>query len=300
MRAGHVDAKSKLDAIRAIGVTRLSLGIENFDDEILRELNGRAHVRPKEIYAGAGRGSRELGFRNLNIDLIAGMVGETWETWRETVGKRRSTLDADSVTVYQMELPFNTRFSSLMLKGELNRPVADWTLKREWHDYAFAELEAAGYELSSAYTMVRKGPSRPFVYRDSVWRGCDMVGAGVSSFSHVSGVHFQNSANWGEYLTTVEEGRLPLIRGFATTAEERLTREVILQLKHGWLDGAYFSHKFGPGCLERFSAAFDRLRDREMLERTDDGVRLTRQGLLQADSLLPEFYAERYRHGRYT
>src|SRR6266487_3266548 len=72
----------KLKAIRELGVTRLSLGVENFDDHIL-EINGRAH-HSKEI-ARAYAYAREVGFPQVNIDLIAGMVEETEENWRECV-----------------------------------------------------------------------------------------------------------------------------------------------------------------------------------------------------------------------
>ena len=74
--------EGKLQVIRDLGVTRLSLGIENFDDEILK-INGRAHTS-KEIEPSY-RSRRSIGFPQINIDLIAGMVGETDENWRECV-----------------------------------------------------------------------------------------------------------------------------------------------------------------------------------------------------------------------
>ena len=83
------------------------------------------------------------------------MVGETWETWQETVQKTID-LDVDCITVYQMELPFNTVYSKDILGGS-DLFVADWKTKREWHNYAFEQFAAAGYEMSSAYTMVKKG-----------------------------------------------------------------------------------------------------------------------------------------------
>lgn len=289
---------SKLEAIRAIGVTRLSLGIESFDDDVLRE-NGRAHVSA-EIYRVLPW-VREIGFEQLNIDLIAGMVGETWDTWKESV---RKTVEAepDSVTIYQMELPYNTVYSQGVLHGEgLSRPAADWPTKREWQDYAFAELAAAGYVVSSAYTMVRpKGKSSSFVYRDSVWHGCDLLGTGVASFSHLSGVHFQNVTQWGEYLATVAQGRLPLGRGLAITDRERLTREMILQLKLGTLPVSYFGEKFGTDVLAEFAPAWEKLEGEGMLRVEGDKVALTRAGLLQVDRLLPSFYDDRYRNARYT
>jgi len=288
--------QAKLEAIREIGVTRLSLGVENFDDGILKE-NGRAHIST-EIFRTLPW-IEALDFDQLNIDVIAGMVGETWDTWRDTV-KKTVDLAPDSVTLYQMELPYNTIYSRGLMDGSSQVPLADWALKREWHDYAFAELAAAGYEVSSAYTMVRKGKDCRFLYRDSLWHGTDMIGTGVSSYGHMNGVHYQNVGDWGEYLGGVGEGRLPLQRAYRPTAEERLTRELILQLKLGVIDPAYFHRKFGADILETYRPAFDRLQEREMLKIADGRVELTRQGLLQVDLLLPEFYAPQYRNARYT
>ncbi len=288
--------QSKLEAIRAGGVTRLSLGVENFDDEILR-INGRAHIS-KEIYR-VMPWIEALDFDQLNIDLIAGMIGERWDTWKHSV-EETLRLSPDSVTIYQLELPYNTRFSAHLLAGDGEAPeVADWPTKRQWHDYAFDRLAEAGYEVSSAYTMV-KDPSCRFIYRDSVWHGCDLLGVGVSSFSHLNGFHLQNASNWVPYLEAIDRGELPIDRAFATNAEERLTREMILQLKLGHIEPSYFLDKFDVDIRSHFAAAFETLEEQGLLTRNDKAIVLTRSGLLQADSLLPTFYSDRYRGGRYT
>jgi oxygen-independent coproporphyrinogen-3 oxidase len=288
--------RSKLAAVRALGVTRLSLGVESFDDEVLRA-NGRAHLSA-EIYRvlpwiGA------LDFPQLNIDLIAGLQGESWPTWRESVRKTLE-LAPDSVTVYQLELPYNTELSKSVLGGALGQPLADWQTRRAWQQYAFEQLAGAGYELSSAYTLVRRDKPCHFVYRDAVWHGCDMLGTGISSFSHVNGCHFQNSAAWGPYLADVEGGRLPLERGFVPSRRELLTREVALQLKLGRLDVGYFQEKFGVDVRTEFAAAWERMRRRGMLEPQPDRIEVTGPGLLRVDQLLTELYDERYRNARYT
>jgi oxygen-independent coproporphyrinogen-3 oxidase len=182
----------------------------------------------------------------------------------------------------------------------MQAPLADWELKRAWHDYAFQKMEAAGYEISSAYTVVKKDRGARFIYRDAVWHGTDMLGAGVASFGHMSGVHLQNAPQWENYLTTLESGELPLDRAFRTSREQRLTRELILQLKLGRLDPEYFRGKFGAEILSRFGPAFRRLEEAGMLHLDQGGVTLTRQGLLQVDALLPEFYAPEHRNARYT
>ena len=287
---------AKLAAIRALGVTRLSLGIESFDDEILRE-NGRAHVG-KEIERCLPW-IRELGFPQLNVDLIAGMVGESWESWRRTVA-RTIEVEPDSVTIYQLELPFNTRYAASLRDGSLPVPIATWDEKREWHAYAIEQLEAAGYERSSAYTMVRAGRDIKFVYRNSVWNGCDLLGAGVASFGHVNGVHLQNVDSWDEYVGRLREGSSVIARAYATTERERLTRELLLQLKLGEVESEPFRRKFGVDILEAFAPALSRLAARGMLTVEDGAVRITREGLVRVDSLLPELYDEKFRGARYT
>jgi oxygen-independent coproporphyrinogen-3 oxidase len=288
--------RPKLEAIREVGVTRLSLGVENFDDRILEE-NGRAHLS-REIYRVVPW-IRAMGFDQLNIDLIAGMVGETSETWKDNV-RRAVEMHPDSVTIYQMELPYNTVYSRRLLNDGSAPPLVDWATKRAWHDYAFEQLEAAGYEVSSAYTMVQRERQARFVYRDSVWRGCDLIGAGVASFSHVGDVHFQNESDWEPYLTRIEAGELPLARAMATSATERLTRELILQLKLGKIEVAYFRDKFAVDILSEFREPLERLSRQDMLTISDGSVTLTRQGLLRVDTLLHEFYETRYRGARYT
>ena len=288
--------RSKLEAIRSIGVTRLSLGVENFDAKIL-ETNGRAHVT--EEIDRVRPWIAENDFPQLNVDLIAGMVGETWETWKQTV-QRTIDYDPDSVTVYQMELPFNTEFSKEKLRGEADSEFASWQLKREWHQYAFEEFVKAGFSISSAYTVLRSDRGAKFVYRDSVWGGADMIGAGVSSFSHMSGVHYQNHDAWSRYLAAVEEGGLPIHRAYPTSEGERLVREFILNLKTGHLQRRGFVDKFGIDPADEFADELSRLQAERLLEVGEEEIRLSPEGLLRVDQLLPGFYDERYRGARYT
>ncbi len=187
--------RSKLETLKEIGVTRLSLGVEHFDDEILAA-NGRAHLSA-EIYDAYDL-ARKVDFPQINIDLIAGMMGETEEKWRDTVS-RAIDLQPDSVTIYQMELPYNTVISQEMIKKGVASPIADWPTKRRWLDYAFEQFQAHGYRIASAYTLATTNKPCRFIYTDALWHGGDMIGLGVSSFSHFGGVHFQNAHNFEEY-----------------------------------------------------------------------------------------------------
>jgi oxygen-independent coproporphyrinogen III oxidase len=291
--------EAKLVAIRAMGVTRLSLGVENFDDRIL-ELNGRAHRSPE-----IGRSfaiARSLGFPQINIDLIAGMLGETDENWRDCI-RRTLDLDPDSVTIYQMELPYNTTISSDILKGkgQFTDPVANWATKRRWVDEAFEALERGGYHVGSAYTAVKNPAKTTFVYRDRLWQGADLVGLGVASFGHVNGVHLQNLDTWETYAESIGRDEIPLARAYRPTAEERMIREFVLQLKRGTLRPDYFARKYAVDVLSRFAEPLASLRAAGYLASADpERIALTRDGLLRVDVLLPRFFLPQHAGIRYT
>ncbi len=289
--------KGKLETIKAIGTTRLSLGVEHFDDEIL-SLNGRAH-QSKEVFR-AYEWAREAGFAEINIDLIAGLLGETEDKWKKAVDTALE-LDPDSLTVYQMELPHNTVISRETKDTGQVPPVADWPTKRRWVDYAFKQFEQAGYVVSSAYTVVKSSDRGRFIYRDSLWYGADMIGTGVASFSQFGGVHFQNADRWEDYVSALlERDELPLARALPMTDRQRLTREMILQLKLSRIDAGYFREKFGVEIGSTFATAFTSLVDDGLAVMIDDRVELTREGLLRADTLLPRFFEPQFQNIRYT
>ena len=279
-------AEPKVKALKALGMTRISLGVENFDDAIL-ETNGRAHLSAEILRAWDW--ITAAGFPNTNIDLIAGMVGETFESWQRTV-EQTLALEPDSVTIYQMELPFNTVFVRDAKDGGGAVPVADWPTKRQWVDWAFNRFGERGYRVSSGYTLVRDPARVHFKYRDMLWEGADLAALGVASFGHLSGVHYQNEPHWDPYLGAVEAGRLPIHRGLAPSRRELLVREMVLQLKRGRLDVARLRDKFGVDPLVEWGPAWEALQAAGHLEALSPEPVLSRQGLLQVDALLPAFF----------
>lgn len=288
--------KSKLETLKEIGITRLSLGVENFKDEIL-QANGRAHLSA-EIFR-AYDWAREVGFDQVNIDLIAGMVGETEENWQACI-KKALELEPDSLTVYQMELPFNTVISKRILDEGQASPIPDWATKRRWVDEAMQAFEAHGYEVASATTIATKKKPCQFVYTDGLWKGTDMIALGVSSFGYFDGVHMQNAHSFKEYLDLVEAGTLPIVRAYPMEPEQRLIREMILQLKTGRIERGYFEKKFGTDPAEKWGDIYGRLRNEGMLEMANGSIVLTRKGLLQVDGFLKEFFEPRFQNVRYT
>ena len=176
-----------------------------------------------------------------------------------------------------------------------------WPTKRRWVEQAFRTLEDAGYHVGSAYTAVKNPDRTHFVYRDRLWQGADLVGLGVASFGHVNGVHMQNLDTWEAYGAAVKGGLIPLSRAYRPTDEERMIRELVLQLKRGSIRPGYFREKYGLHVLERFKEPLASLREDGFLsEAVEDRVALSREGLLRVDSLLPRFFKPEHTNIRYT
>ncbi len=139
-----------------------------------------------------------------------------------------------------------------------------------------------------------------FSYRDNLWHGSDLLATGVASFGHISGIHYQNLAEWPQYVGTLDRGELPLWRGMKSTPHQLLVREMILQLKTGCLDAGYFRNKFGVEILDDWRDVWQQYTADELLAIEGDEIRLTRTGLLQVDAMLPAFFEPQHRDVRYT
>ena len=288
--------RSKLEAIRDFGVTRVSMGIENFDAKIL-ELNGRAH-NDKDTYRSYEM-AREAGFDSINIDLIAGMVGETDENWDSCVQKALE-LDPDHVTVYQMELPHNTVFSREIQGEHPEMTLPGWDTKRRWVSDAFERFEAKGYRVVGATTLTKGESDHPFVYTDALWHGADMLCLGVASFGHIQGVHYQNNHSFDHYLAGLKAGNLPIQRALRLSSHQRFIREMILQLKTGRIELPYFEKKFDVDVTRTYGSVFQELAGQRLLEQRNGTIVLTRSGLLQVDGFLWKFFEEPFRKIRYS
>ena len=289
-------ALEKLRTLKAVGVTRLSIGFQSLNNDVLRR-SGRDVTERKciEAYDDA----REAGFKELNIDLLAGLPGETTDTWHHTI-ERIINLRPECVTIYQLELTHNSRLYASMQVGR-SVPLPDWDMKRRWVQQAFEMLEKAGYAIGSAYMAIRDPAHWRFVYTvEHFWHGADLLALGETAFGHLQGVHYQNTDTFENYVQMISRNELPVRRAYELNVEEQLRREVILHLKTGAVDANYFRNKFGVDIEKHFAPQLEFLREHKLAETDHNGVRLTRAGLLQADWLLPHFYLPEHVGIRYS
>lgn len=284
--------EAKLKVLRELGVTRLSMGFESMTEEVL-EASGRAHRCGDILKAFAA--ARRQGFSQINVDLIAGLPGESLDSWQAGV-LELAALGPDSVTIYPLELPRNTGLHRDAQEGR--EDLLDWAGKRDWCSRAFTLLREHGYAQSSAYTTAR--PGARFGYRDMLWRGADMLGLGTSSFSHLEGTHFQNLAQLDAYLEAVEAGQPPLWRGYSMSAEEALVRQLVLQLKLGQVDLEPLRTRFGVDPLERFARPLALLQERQMLRVEEQRLVLSAPALGRVDRWLPLFFLPEHQEVAYA
>jgi len=287
--------RPRLRVLRDYGVSRISLGVQQLNDDVL-EKNGRIHrVRDVErAYAAI----RQVGFELVNIDLMVGMVSETDDSFGASL-EDAIGMQPESITIYQMEIPPNTPLYRASLDGQLDAPLDSWEVKRARLARGFARLDEAGYALRSAYAAVRDPARHRFVYQESQYRGADLLGIGLAAFSYVDGLHYQNLSSLAAYVEHVAEGRAPVDRTYALSDEERMIREFVLQLKLGRADAAYFRDKFGIEISQRFAEPLSHFAAAGLLAVDGDAVVLTRCGLLRVDRMLPAFYSQKHKRSRY-
>ena len=285
-----------LEELRRIGVTRLSMGVQSFDDTLLK-LNGRVHLAEDSLRAW--NVIRNAGVDWVNLDLMVGLIGETPKVWYDSI-RKIIDLSPDSITIYQTEIPYNTQLYRDFKNGNLAADPVGWEAKRVRLNNAFIMLEEAGYTVMSAYTAVKDPSRHRFQYQQHLWRGGDMLGLGVASFSYFRGVHFQNVVTLEEYSARISRHELPWIRSFPLGPWDQLVREFTLQLKWGEVDMDAFQRKFGVDLRMVFAQPLQQLAAEGCLFCTRDKVRLTRSGLLRADRILREFHDLDFQFARYT
>ncbi len=288
--------REKLQAMKDAGVTRISMGVQQLNDDILQQ-NGRVHlVRDVER---AYEMITKVGFDVVNLDLIVGLVGESDSTFMESL-ERTIAMKPDSVTIYQLEIPRNTPLYHLYHNEKLETEPASWDVKRARLAKGFSRLERAGYGLRSAYTAARTSESQNFIYQDAQYRGADLVGIGASAFSYFAGCHYQNLTSVNAYLVRVNMHQHPIERACFLGDDERLVREIILQLKLGSLDRQYFVDKFNVDIFEQFADPIAHFERQGLISKNGEELNLTREGLLSVDHMLPAFYLPQHQGVRYS
>jgi oxygen-independent coproporphyrinogen III oxidase len=266
-----------VDGWKRAGITRVSLGVQSF---VRRELarTGRKHTA--EIVADEIGTLREAGLSNINIDLIAGLPGQTRDSWAESLGWIER-LAPPHVSVYMLEVDQDSRLGSeVLLNGQrYGAPEipSDGAIA-EMYETAVRELARIGIERYEISNFARAGFES--LHNLKYWRLEPYLGFGADAHSFDSRMRGQNVESAQEYVDRLREGRSPESESVpARRDEERFF--VGLRLAQGLL--------LEPGEQARFEQPISRFIREGLLSLDHEMLRLTDRGVLFSNEVLAEF-----------
>jgi len=274
-----------LEDYRGTGVSRLSFGIQSFQASILTTL-GRLH--DVEMASRGIEFARAAGFKNINVDLIYGVPGQTLRMVQEDL---RTTLEygPEHVSIYGLTYEKNTPFYTWRNRGVLS-PVSE-DVETEMYECIHDSFCARGYQHYEISNFCLPGfPSRHNV---GYWQGKNYLGIGAGSHSYAStpgwGWRRSNMTNPTQYMDAVSAGRSPAQMKEALTQEQARTEYMFLTLRQSaGITLSEFYRRFGAELFEAYPHTSDYVR-RGLMEVDGGTIRLTRQGVLLADNIFASF-----------
>jgi len=270
---GTVDSEY-LGSARSLGINRLSLGIQSFNDRELTLL-GRVHTAADA--REAVRCARDSGFNNLNLDLIYGLPGDTSSGWRSTL-EEAVELKPEHLSMYPLTLDGDVPLLQMIERGEV--PAPDPDVAAAQYELAEELMSASGYVHYEISNWAQSGYEcrHNMVY----WRNMPYIGVGAAAHSSLDGRRSANTADLEKYLESVSLGILPDCDiDEEISPELQLSESVILGLRLNegiGLDD--ISSRFGVDLLQRYGEQVDELVGWGLLERDGRRIRLTSRGRL--------------------
>jgi oxygen-independent coproporphyrinogen-3 oxidase len=291
---GTLDAR-KLTTMREMGVTRLSMGVQSFDDELLKK-NGRSHG-VEQVYRTL-KLAREQQFPVINLDLMSGIIDETPDTWERSL-QALIDLEIEHVSIYRMEIYKNT----LLYAGGYTGPGVGGIPTDEeelalWNR-AVEKLSEAGYYQVTGHAFI-KAPEHDHTQRADLWHGGEMLGVGVSSYSYMNGCLFQNSSHWDTYVERASNRKSAVDRWLRLNTHQRMARDVVLGFKCLSIDRAWFGERHGFDVLDLFGPQIEALVEDGLMKVDDLTISLTAAARPFVEQLCSIFFLEDYAHLRFN
>jgi oxygen-independent coproporphyrinogen-3 oxidase len=268
--------------LAAAGVNRVSIGAQSFDPADLAVLE-RGH-RPEQV-AETVATCRDAGLAQVNLDLIFAIPGQTLDTWAASL-KAAMALQPEHLSCYSLTFEPGTRLFEQSRSGTVT-PV-DQDLDAAMYEWAIDTLTAAGYIHYEISNFAR--PGCQCRHNLSYWHNQPYLGIGPAAAGLVDGVRYQNVADVVAYTAAIAAGRSPRVEEERRSREQRARETAMLELRLAeGIDRRRFEQRYGRDPLEFFAEPIERHGQRGLLEVTDRHLRLTRAGLLLADTVIADF-----------
>lgn len=278
---GTVDLE-KLRALRGMGFTRLSLGVQTFDDTRLKQFN-RNHTVAQSYEAFEW--ARLAGFENMNLDLIYGLPDQTADGWSATLA-RALAFDSEHLSLYGLQVEERTVLKKQIDLGRLPKPDSD--VAAEMYEHALVTLDAAGYSHYEISNFAKPGfESR---HNKTYWLNQSYLGFGAGAHSSWQGDRYENLRSPRAYITRLESGQSPVAARESISREMQMSETIFLGLR--LVEGvswARFRERFGQDARQVYREPIRLLSSWRMLEVDDERMRLSEQGMLLSNQVLWRF-----------
>jgi len=266
------------EILRRAGVSRLSFGVQTFQDPLLRLL-GRLH--DAATAQGAIQAARAAGFANLSLDLIYGIPGSTVDTWRDDI-QQAIALEPEHLSVYGLPIEAGTVFDAWATEGRITPLEGD--AMADLFELTVELLRGAGYEQYEISNFAR--PGHECRHNVAIWRNRSYVGFGPSAASYVDGVRSRNICSTVEYARRVRAGESPVEESEELPPERALGEAMMLSLRMN--DGVTASEvrrRYGVDPLDRYREPLARFAEAGLVTLRRNRIRLTDRGRLLADEV---------------
>jgi oxygen-independent coproporphyrinogen-3 oxidase len=262
----------KAALLKKFRINRISLGVQSWDDELLKLLGREHNARQAEE---SFQILRDAGFTNINVDLMFGLPGQTAEQWRQTLEKTIA-LQPEHISTYCLTYEEDTEFFLRHARGEFQQ---DTDADAEFLEMTMAILEDAGYEHYEISNYARSGFES--VHNRGYWLGKDYLGIGPSAVSTIGMQRWQNVCDYRAYIDRVLSGDSPRESSEDLTHGMKRTERIVLALRTR--EGIPASE------LISFGSQTNELIALELLRESDGNFVLTRRGKTLADSIAEAF-----------
>lgn len=276
----------KISVLKNYGVNRLSMGVQSFDDRLLKKI-GRKHTA-SDVF-DTMRLLEKSGLNNVSIDLIYALPGQSLESFQDSLDKALS-LDLPHYSLYSLILENQTVFYNLARQGRLHLPDEDE--EGDMFDLAASFMEAHGrkqYEVSN-FAIPGKESQHNLVY----WNNEEYYGLGAGASGYLDGVRYRNFGPIQQYMQPLKEQKRPIRDEEILTEQARMEEELFLGLrKREGVSYALFYEKFKQSLDEVFGNVIEELVAEKLLVKDTQHIALTRRGLALGNNVFQRFLLDK-------
>ena len=276
--------KEKLALLKEAGINRLSIGIQSFNDAVLKFLN-RAHNADSTF--SCFENARSLGFNNISLDLIYAIPGQGQDAWKKNI-QNTIDLEPEHISAYSLTIEEKTTFGNWQRKGKLEQ-VDEETAASNF-ELLISMLKEAGYEHYEVSNFCKPGYYSK--HNSSYWKQENYLGVGPSAHSYNGETRQHNISNNAIYQKSIGELKVPYEMEMLSR-ENKINEFIFTTLRTYWgCDLVKLKSNLGYDLLQVNGDYVHNLAHRQLASLDQGILRLTSKGMLLADKIASDFFVE--------